>query len=49
MADIDDEPSAVIEDDPEPDCEQDGEEHDWQEQPGEPPCDVCIYCGKVRY
>lgn len=23
--------------------------HDWQEQEGEPPFDVCISCGKVRY
>lgn len=23
-------------------------EHDWQEQPGEPPVDVCSRCGAVR-
>lgn len=23
--------------------------HDWQEQPGEPPVDVCIQCGEVRH
>jgi hypothetical protein len=23
-------------------------EHDWQEQPGEPPVDVCSSCGAVR-
>lgn len=23
-------------------------EHDWQEQPGEPPVDVCNSCGAVR-
>lgn len=23
-------------------------EHDWQEQPGEPPIDVCSRCGKVQ-
>lgn len=22
--------------------------HDWQEQPGEPPVDVCSSCGAVR-
>jgi hypothetical protein len=24
-------------------------EHDWQEQPGEPPKDVCPKCGATRY
>ena len=24
-------------------------EHDWQEQPGEPPVDICSRCGKQRY
>jgi len=24
-------------------------EHDWQEQPGEPPRDVCSACGAVRW
>jgi hypothetical protein len=23
-------------------------DHDWQEQPGEPPFDVCSNCGAVR-
>ena len=23
-------------------------QHAWQEQPGEPPVDVCSSCGKVR-
>lgn len=23
-------------------------EHDWQEQPGEPPVDTCSHCGAVR-
>lgn len=23
-------------------------DHDWQEQPGEPPVDVCSSCGAVR-
>ena len=23
-------------------------EHDWQEQPGEPPIDVCPSCGAIR-
>ena len=23
-------------------------DHDWQEQPGEPPVDVCWHCGAVR-
>ncbi len=23
--------------------------HDWQEQPGEPPVDVCSSCGEVRH
>jgi hypothetical protein len=22
--------------------------HQWEEQPGEPPCDVCFHCGAVR-
>jgi hypothetical protein len=29
--------------------EANGCEHDWQEQPGEPACDVCSGCGEVRY
>jgi hypothetical protein len=24
-------------------------DHNWQEQPGEPACDVCSSCGEVRY
>lgn len=24
-------------------------EHQWEEQPGEPPMDVCSSCGAVRY
>lgn len=23
-------------------------QHEWQEQPGEPPVDCCFKCGKVR-
>lgn len=23
-------------------------EHEWAEQPGEPPVDVCVRCGEVR-
>jgi hypothetical protein len=25
-----------------------GDPHDWHEQPGEPPHDVCISCGQIR-
>jgi hypothetical protein len=32
--------------DEEVECDED--DHDWQEQPGEPPIDVCFKCGAVR-
>lgn len=30
--------------DPDPPCE-----HAWEEQPGEPPRDVCVNCGETQY
>lgn len=29
-------------------CEHAEDEHEWEEQPGEPPVDVCTSCGATR-